>query len=429
MKMDNRPTPTPPDTFVSEPTRKLPVDATYDVAVAGAGIAGVAAALAAVRQGLSVVLIEKQFGLGGLATLGHVIKYLPLCDGYGKQVMGGIAEELLHHSVAELTKPMPSAAFVPLDDCWKNEDNLPKRLRKRLMTSFNPYAFQMQMEQVLGEAGVTLMYDTRVCQVLKSGKALTHLIVENKSGRLALKADAFVDASGDADLAWLADCAVERFTHNVLACWHYEIKNGKLCLAMFSNPYDPEHRDGGKATGPFFSGTDHRDVTEQVLASHRLLLERLRQKQEKAPESTIYPFALPSIPDFRVTRCLRNAFTIRESHRHQWLEDCVGITGDWRKRGPIYPIPLRALLADSCTNLFVAGRCISSDQSVVDVTRAIGTCAVSGQASGTAAAMMVKDRLTDAHELPVDKLQQRLRNDGALIHPDLLKAHPRAKAK
>ena len=71
----------------------------YDVAVVGGGVAGVAAALAAARNGLRVVLIEKTVLLGGLATNGMIYIYLPICDGFGHQVSFGIAEELLKLSI------------------------------------------------------------------------------------------------------------------------------------------------------------------------------------------------------------------------------------------------------------------------------------------------------------------------------------------
>ena len=58
----------------------------YDVAVCGGGIAGIAAALAAARQGKKTILFEKSYILGGLAMAGLITIYLPLCDGYGKQV-------------------------------------------------------------------------------------------------------------------------------------------------------------------------------------------------------------------------------------------------------------------------------------------------------------------------------------------------------
>ena len=67
----------------------------YDVIVVGGGIAGVAAAVSAVRNGTSVFLIEKSVNLGGLATGGLISWYEPLCDGKGKQMVTGMAEELI----------------------------------------------------------------------------------------------------------------------------------------------------------------------------------------------------------------------------------------------------------------------------------------------------------------------------------------------
>lgn len=414
------------NSHIQEPARSVPVEGRYDVAVVGGGIGGVAAAIAAARQGVSVVLIERTFGLGGLATLGHVVKYLPLCDGYGKQVMGGLAEELLHASVAELRSTNMAAAFIPVPECWKEGGDPEQRKVKRLATAFNPYAFQMEMEDRIEKAGVTLMYDTRLCNVIRDGRRITHLIVENKSGRLAIEARTVVDTSGDADVAWLAGCTVDEFNYNVAAGWYYELQDGKLKLIAHTRKYDKEHRDGPRAEPPFFSGTNHRDVTGQVLFSRKLVRERIAEKLQKEPEVEVYPFALPSIPAFRVTRCLKNEFTLGEIHRHQWLDDAVGITGDWRLRGPIYPLPLRAILSDEVANLFVAGRCMSSDQTVVDVTRAIGTCAVTGEASGVGAAMIVRENLDDGHNLSVCRMQATLRKAGALIHPDLVKPHPDA---
>jgi hypothetical protein len=379
--------------------------------------------MAAARQGVNVVLIEKQFGLGGLATLGNVIMYLPICDGNGKQVMGGICEELLHLSVAEIKNPLPKARFTPVPDCWLNpadtDETAAERSRKRFMSSFNPYAFQLAMEEVVLKEGITIMYDTRVSEVLRQGPTLTHLIVENKSGRLAIAAKTFIDASGDADVCAYAQCNTENSPNNVLAGWHYEIYNGELRLAVFSNAYDKEHFQGNGSVGPYFSGIDHRDVTTQTLESRRLIRERLEKKRSENPDDSIYPFGLTSIPDFRVTRRLVNNFSLGEQHMHTWLDDCVGLTGDWRRRGPVYPIPLRTLQSDEIGNLFVAGRCISADHSVVDVTRAIPTCAVSGEACGVAAALLVNDAITD-HTVPLEKLQQILINTGGLLDRRLL---------
>lgn len=71
----------------------------YDVIVVGGGIAGVAAAVSAARNGASTFLIEKSVNLGGLATNGLISWYEPLCDGEGNQMVKGIAEELIKLSV------------------------------------------------------------------------------------------------------------------------------------------------------------------------------------------------------------------------------------------------------------------------------------------------------------------------------------------
>lgn len=86
--------------MIVEPRRSIPVRyPDFDVVVAGGGIAGISAALAAARAGSRVLLLERLFALGGLATLGLVTIYLPLCDGVGHQLSFGIAEELLHLSI------------------------------------------------------------------------------------------------------------------------------------------------------------------------------------------------------------------------------------------------------------------------------------------------------------------------------------------
>src|SRR5689334_11972816 len=77
--------------------RSIPIKDEYDVIVIGGGIAGVSAALAARRSGARVLIVEKGIALGGLATSGLIVFYLcALCDGYGRKIMSGIAEELLH---------------------------------------------------------------------------------------------------------------------------------------------------------------------------------------------------------------------------------------------------------------------------------------------------------------------------------------------
>ena len=83
-----------------------------DVLVAGGGFAGISAALSAARCGAKVILCEREFALGGLATLGLITIYLPICDGEGNQVSFGIAEELFRLSIKHGYQDMYPKAWL-----------------------------------------------------------------------------------------------------------------------------------------------------------------------------------------------------------------------------------------------------------------------------------------------------------------------------
>ena len=93
-------------------SEQIPVFETYDIIVAGGGVAGVAAALAAGRRGKNVLLLEKQCWLGGLATNGLINFWVPLCNGRGKWIIRGMAEEFLNQSFRY--------GFDTLPPEWKN---------------------------------------------------------------------------------------------------------------------------------------------------------------------------------------------------------------------------------------------------------------------------------------------------------------------
>ena len=84
--------------------KTVPVKAHYDVIVCGGGVAGCAAAVTAAKRGKSVLIIEKSNILGGLATLGLINLFVPMCNGRGKQIIFGLAEKWLRLPKA-LKKP------------------------------------------------------------------------------------------------------------------------------------------------------------------------------------------------------------------------------------------------------------------------------------------------------------------------------------
>ena len=96
-----------------------------------------------------------------------------------------------------------------------------------------------------------------------------------------------------------------------------------------------------------------------------------------------------------------------------YMSDSIGMTGDWRKRGPVYEIPFGTLHGNEVKNLLAAGRDISVTDAMWDITRVIPPCAVTGQAAGAAAALG-----SDFTKLSVAELQESLVRQGVKLHLD-----------
>jgi hypothetical protein len=397
---------------IVEESKELLVVEGYDITVVGGGIAGVVSAVAAARHGQKVLLIEKMFGLGGLATLGNVIHFLPICDGVGNKVIGGICEELLLLADEQITDNKDlGLKKAPLQ--WgKNIHTV--ETSERYANIYNPNVYQIQLEKLLKDNGVDILYDTRFCDVILSKDQLTHIVIENKDGRQAVASKAFIDCSGDADLFYAAGEKTISLDSNVLCGWHYLWTDGVMKLQKFSKPYSSTmFKDGLKA--PFFSGDNAKDITDMVLQSRELFLERIEGVRCNDPDKVIELFEIPSIPCFRATRRFAGDYTLSQDDAYRWFDDAVAMTGDWRRRGPVYAVPLRCLKSNKYDNLFVAGRCISSKGDTWDITRSIPTCGSTGHAVGVAAAMIAENGKID-----VDALQKILKYDGQIIDKKLL---------
>ena len=392
--------------MIVEKEKKLPVlyDG-YDIVVTGGGIAGVAAALAAAREGRKVLLIERMFGLGGLATLGLVTIYLPLCDGIGHQVSYGIAEELLHLAIQHGWERDYPDTWIP----EKTEHGT-----QRFQVRFNAQVFAAVLERQLQKDGVDLLYGTTICQVIRKENKIEALIVENKDGRSAIPVQGVVDASGDADIFKLAGARTEVFQEgNKLAAWYYETLDGKNTLHMLGAsdvlPEDGDSEAPDMLEAKRISGLDAREITEWLLKGHAFSLEKFL---EKGNVSETHSFSTTAtIPQLRMTRRICGTYTLDEKEAFSPASDSIGMIGDWRKRGPVYEIPMRTLYDAELHNVVAAGRCISVTDAMWDITRVIPAAAVTGQAAGTMLALFA-----DVTQLNVSRLQEKLKENGVKLH-------------
>jgi hypothetical protein len=398
----------------------LPISDEADVVVVGGGIAGAAAALAAARCGVSVLLVEKTVSPGGLATSGNVIVYLPLCDGNGRKVTGGIAEELLRLAEAGNREHPPGvhAGHGRVDDLWRGTGegagpHEPGEPTRRYLVEYNAATFALDLEARLTDEGVSIRYDTRCVDVVQDGGRISHVVVADKSGLSAIACRALVDASGDADPSLWAGERIVSCGANVACGWFYYTVDGSIHLSRSSEPYSRDPMEPREGSGAFACESGEA-VTAQVLASRTLVRKKLEELVASHGEG-VHPIALPQVPTFRMTRRLRGRCEHDAERSRQPVEDRIGYIGDWRAPGPVYAIPFGSLVGTT-RNLLVAGRCISVGNDLWDATRAIPCCALTGEASGAAAAIATKNGV-DPTEVDLAALQRYLRDHGALVDP------------
>ena len=387
-----------------------PVVKDCDVLVCGGGFGGISAALAAARLGKRVIMLEKQFMLGGLGTAGLVTIYLPLCDGFGHQVSFGIAEELLRLSISLGAEARYPANWLDSEDPTGRTDKDP-----RFEVQYNPNLFAILAEQLLMKEGVEILYGTYAVSVSMDGDKIGAVIVENKSGRQAITAKSVVDATGDCDIARFAGAPTVNFQQgNVLAAWYYGLDEADYKLHMLGYADIPDDQKGKDHKDKMlipqrFTGLSGDELSLMTRLSHAATLTDIMQKRIKHPD--LVPTSIATTPQVRMTRRIDGEYTLHSTEMHTYFADSIGMVSDWRKRGPVYEVPFRTLYSQKVKNLICAGRCTSVTDSMWDVMRVIPCCAVTGQAAGTAAAMT-----DDFSALDVTKLQEILVHNGVRLH-------------
>jgi ribulose 1,5-bisphosphate synthetase/thiazole synthase len=184
-------------------TQEIEVSMTADIVVAGGGTAGITAAIAAARNGADVLIIEKNGYLGGLMTAGN----MGLTTYIVHEKDNSKHDEIMH-DLAENPDSVHVAGGLAMEITRHLE-----KINGTVSTKGQPgtYVFTSQGEfkyllmSMAKEAGVRMLFHTMVTDVVKSGSAIDGVIVENKSGCSMIAAKQFIDATGDGDLACLAD--------------------------------------------------------------------------------------------------------------------------------------------------------------------------------------------------------------------------------
>ncbi len=375
----------------------------YDAVIIGGGVAGVAAAISAAESGVKTALIEKSCMLGGLATMGMVYFYLPICDGRGTQVGFGLTEKLMHASVK----------YGPQSFDFANWKNNIKNLRYR--TIFSPASFILAMEEMLLEKGIEIWYDSTFCAIEKNSAGNSELIIRNKGGNGRFYAKVVIDATGDAEVARECGCDFVQ-GENTLAFWSIE------------NDEDNHEELWSRCGNTKLKGLINGRVRTEQLPYHALdpegvskyIIESRNWAREVYSASDIdfskrFPVLIPSMADFRTAAKIKGKFTIPHNTHNTRFDDSIGMAADWGSVGTVQEIPYSAMIPEKGDNIIVAGRCISAENYSWELIRSIPAVAVTGEAAGVAAALAISNDVS-CGALDYKLLQNKLYDRGCKLH-------------
>lgn len=400
-------------------TSSVPVRGDYDVIVAGGGVAGVAAALAARRRGRTVLLLEKSNILGGLATLGLVNMFVAMCNGRGRQIIFGMAEEFLRESIRY--------GYDNLNPNFVNGVNPDPNDKRRYKTHFDPFIFAPQLTKMCVDEGVALLLDCMATQPVMEGNVCKGVTVESVSGREYYTCKLLIDTTGSADMLRrigvptvngknfdsyfpakidLDDCR-EAVEEKSLVRLIKDMPVGKVNAYGVGQPEDV----------PLPSGTTVEEVTEYLT---RMQLRTLEYIKDDDRNSRIIA-RMPLMPQFRTICHIDGDYTLRDEDLYRHHKDSVCAINSHRTRDELYEVPYRCLFRSGWPNLLTAGRCASGEDGGWDMLRVIPPAILTGQAAGEAAALALESGCA-VSEVDVGLLQHRLATDGkVMIHfPDEL---------
>ena len=376
----------------------------FDVLVVGGGIAGVAAALASRREGKSVCLFEKSVVLGGLATLGLVNWYEPLCDGNGTKIMSGLAEELLKLSIKD--------GLNTLDNKWIKGEKLTKE-DKRYSTFFSPTLFSIKLNELLVNEGITIRYDSLVTYPDVENNIVKGIIVETVSGSEYYEGKIVIDATGMAEIFDRAGAPCKKGKNYLGYLTYIADFNNEISerLDLRKRYYSGSNMFGeGQPEGyELLNGDTSDDVNVMITKGQLMLMDKMRT----CSNSEIVN--LPGMPQFRMIKHMVGEYELSDKDLFNRFDDSIGVVGNYFTRNEWLEIPLRAMYNKDFPNLLPAGRIISATGKAWDITRVIPVAVLTGEVSGIIASLVI-DKGISVKEINIKELQNKLLEKGNILH-------------
>jgi hypothetical protein len=426
------------------PSQKVPVIEEADICVVGGSCTGVFAAIRASRLGAKVVIVEKQNRFGGVATNGLVHMWHSIYDtDFKEQIIGGLTCEIMER----LEKRNAISPF-------RNSKTYGIRLNSEELT--------IELDGIVGESKITPYLHAFFSEPVVENGRVTAIVIQDKSGRRAIKAGMFIDATGDADLCHRAGLPTYTPAHiqPPTACarftgWDRKIDPARLIMKHAREFGLPECFIWGAPIPPgddvfMLSGTrvsgknpvDGKQLTSCEIEGRRQVRAIMDIWRKYVKGQSIALHALPSQIGIRESRHIiaLSRITGQNLLYGKKIDDAIangtypvdihhqdkpGITfkyldgtqrysrpgrksvaGRWHRQTAdcpkYYQIPLRSLIPQKSKNVIAAGRMLDADREAFGAVRVMVNLNQTGEAAGVAARHALDSGLDIAKVDPAD---------------------------
>ncbi|MBR2498745.1 MAG: FAD-dependent oxidoreductase [Clostridia bacterium] len=420
----------------------------YNLAVIGGGFSGVAAAIAAAREGCQVIIIEKGNAFGGAAVNSLVNPFMPNCakiNGESTELSGGIFRNIAN----KLNERNSTLTYVTS--------------RKLIEYSFMEEELKFILNDMICDAGVDVLFHAYLCAVKKDGEQIKSVTVATKGGLMEIEADYFIDATGDAQVCYLSDVptVLGRETDHLCQPMTLCFRLGNVDSERFwagRKKLNEKYKallDEGKFINPRenilavkmpipsilhfnttrvvkMDPTNALDVSKAEIIARKQVKEVYEFMKEHAEglENSYLMMTAPEI-GVRESRKIVGEYVLTEQDARAFtkFDDAIaacnyeidihnpegtGTSHYFFPVGKYYTIPYRCLIPKTVKNMLVAGRCISSDHGAQASYRIMPTVCCIGEAAGTAIGLAVKNNV-EVRKVDVKALQKTLKDNGAFL--------------